>query len=66
MTRIVEDWFTTTATMMIKCRDYGNEHPSTIQMNTSEFKTSKIQNKREQCPKCGSISSHDRSDYFFL
>jgi DNA-directed RNA polymerase subunit RPC12/RpoP len=56
----------TTATMMAKCRDCGHEHPSIIQMNISDFKTAIIQEKREQCPKCGSISTYKKSDYFFL
>jgi len=55
-----------TTTMMIKCRDCGHEHPSIIQMETSDFKTAKIHEKREQCPKCGSVSTYNKSDYFFL
>jgi len=66
--RIVEeDWSPTATTMMIKCRDCGNEHQSNIQMNTSDFIAAKIQNKEEQCPKCGSVSTNNnKSDYFFL
>ncbi len=55
-----------TTTMMIKCRDCGHEHPSAIQMYTSDFRTAKIHEKREQCPKCGSVSTYNKSDYFFL
>jgi hypothetical protein len=35
-------------------------------MNISDFKTAIIQEKREQCPKCGSISTYKKSDYFLL
>jgi Zn finger protein HypA/HybF involved in hydrogenase expression len=55
-----------TSIMMIKCRDCGHEHPSDIQMDTSDFKSAKIHNKSEQCPKCGSVSTYKKSDYFFL
>jgi Zn finger protein HypA/HybF involved in hydrogenase expression len=61
---IIEDLSSTT--MMIKCRDCGHEHPSAIQMTTSDFRTAKIHEKREQCPKCGSVSTYNKSDYFFL
>jgi hypothetical protein len=52
--------------MMIKCRDCGHEHQSAIQMGISDFRTAKIREKREQCPKCGSVSTYHKSDYFFL
>ena len=55
-----------TTTMMIKCRDCGNEHPSIIQMDTSDFKSANIHENSEQCPKCGSVSTYKKSDYFFL
>jgi uncharacterized Zn finger protein len=55
-----------TTTMMIKCRDCGHEHPSAIQMYTSDFRSAKIYEKREQCPKCDSVSTYNKSDYFFL
>ena len=55
-----------TSIMMIKCRDCGHEHPSIIQMGTSDFKTAKLYEKSEQCPKCGSVSVYKKSDYFFL
>ena len=64
-----EDWstITTASTLMVKCRDCGNEHPSIIQMDTSAFKTTKFQNKSEHCPKCGNVSTYNnKSDYFFL
>jgi hypothetical protein len=35
-------------------------------MDTSDFKTAMIQEKREHCPKCESISTYKKSDYFFL
>lgn len=56
----------TTTTMMIKCRGCGHEHPSIIQMETSDFKAAKIHEKSERCPKCGSVSTYKKSDYFFL
>jgi endogenous inhibitor of DNA gyrase (YacG/DUF329 family) len=62
---VIEDLLTIT-TLMVKCRDCGHEHPSIIQMGTSDFKTAMIQEKREQCPKCGSVSAYKKSDYFFL
>ena len=31
---------------MVKCRDCGHEHPSIIQMDTSDFKTAMIQEER--------------------
>jgi hypothetical protein len=52
--------------MMIKCRGCGHEHPSVIQMDTSDFGTARIDEKSEQCPKCGSVSKYNKSDYFFL
>jgi ssDNA-binding Zn-finger/Zn-ribbon topoisomerase 1 len=52
--------------MMIKCRGCGHEHPSVIQMDTSDFGTARIDGKCEQCPKCGSVSKYNKSDYFFL
>jgi ssDNA-binding Zn-finger/Zn-ribbon topoisomerase 1 len=56
-----------TSIMMIKCRDCGHEHPSIIQMDASDFKTAKsFYEKSEQCPKCESISTYKKSDYFFL
>jgi hypothetical protein len=55
-----------TTAMMVKCRDCGHEHPSIIQMDTSDFKTAMIEEKREQCPKCRSVSTYKKSDYFFL
>jgi hypothetical protein len=58
-----------TSIMMIKCRDCGHEHPSVIQMDTSDFKTAKIHEKSEQRPKCGSVSTvstYKKTDYFFL
>jgi translation initiation factor 2 beta subunit (eIF-2beta)/eIF-5 len=55
-----------TTTMMVKCRDCGHEHPSIIQMDTSDFKTAMLQEKREHCSKCGSVSTYKKSDYFFL
>jgi ribosomal protein S27AE len=61
---IVEELSTTT--MMIKCRDCGHEHPSIIQMETYDFKTAKLNKKRELCPKCGRVSTYHKSDYFFL
>jgi ribosomal protein S27AE len=35
-------------------------------MDTSDFRTAKIDEKREQCPKCGRVSTYKKSDYFFL
>jgi hypothetical protein len=55
-----------TITMMVKCRDCGHEHPSIIQMETSDFQTAEFREKKEQCPKCGSMSTYNKSDYFFL
>jgi len=55
-----------TTTMMVKCRDCGHEHPSIIQMETSDFQTAEFREKREQCPECGSMSTYNKSDYFFL
>jgi hypothetical protein len=55
-----------TTTMMVKNRDCGHEHPSIIQMDISNFKTAMIQERREQCPKCGSVSTYKKSEYFFL
>ena len=56
-----------TSILMIKCRNCGNEHPSIIRMDASDFKTGKaFSDKDEQCPKCGIVSSYNRSDYFFL
>jgi Zn finger protein HypA/HybF involved in hydrogenase expression len=55
-----------TSIMMIKCRNCDHEHPSDIQMDTSDFESAKIHNKSEQCPKCGSVSTYKKSDYFFL
>ena len=55
-----------TTTMMVKCRDCGHEHPSIIQMDTADFRTARINEKSEQCPKCGSVSTYKKSDYFFL
>lgn len=62
---VEEDWSTIT-TMMIKCRECGNEHPSIKQIYMSDFKTAKIHDKKEQCPKCGSESTYNKADYFFL
>jgi endogenous inhibitor of DNA gyrase (YacG/DUF329 family) len=64
MIMLVEDLSTTT--MMVKCRDCGHEHPSIIQMDTTYFKNALLQEKREHCPKCGSVSTYEKSDYFFL
>ena len=61
---IVEELSTTT--MMIKCRDCGYEHPSAVQMGTSDFSNAMLHEKREQCPKCGSVSTYYKSEYFFL
>jgi hypothetical protein len=55
-----------TSIMMIKCRGCGHEHPSIIQMDTADFRIARINEKSEQCPKCGSISTYKKSDYFFL
>jgi ribosomal protein S27E len=55
-----------TAIMMIKCRGCGHEHPSTIQMDTSDFKAAKIPERSEECPKCGNVSTYKKPDYFFL
>jgi ribosomal protein S27E len=52
--------------MMIKCRGCGHEHPSIIQMDTSDFKAAKIHEQSEQCPKCGNVSTYKKSNYFFL
>jgi hypothetical protein len=30
------------------------------------FKTSEFHGRSEKCPKCGSVSIHKKSDYFFL
>jgi ribosomal protein S27AE len=35
-------------------------------MDTTYFKTALLQEKREHCPKCGSVSTYEKSDYFFL
>jgi hypothetical protein len=55
-----------TSIMMVKCRECGHEHPSITQMETSDFKTAMIQEKRERCPKCGCVSTYKKSEYFFL
>ena len=47
-------------------RLWSRAYPSIIQMETSDFKTAKIHEKREQCPKCGSVLSYNKSNYFFL
>jgi predicted RNA-binding Zn-ribbon protein involved in translation (DUF1610 family) len=52
--------------MMIKCRDCGHEHPSIVQMDIVDFRIARINEKSEQCPKCGSVSTYKKSDYFFL
>ena len=55
-----------TSIMMIKCQGCGYEHPTIIQMDTSDFRTARINEKSEKCPKCGSVSTYKKSDYFFL
>ncbi len=55
-----------TSIMMIKCRDCGHEYPSVMQMDTSAFKTVKIHENSEECPKRGSVSTYEKSDNFFL
>ena len=55
-----------TSIMMIKCRDCGHEHPSMVQMDIVDFRIARINEKSEQCPKCGSVSTYKKSDYFFL
>ena len=35
-------------------------------MDTADFRITRINEKSEQCPKCGSISTYKKSDYFFL
>jgi ribosomal protein S27E len=55
-----------TSIMMIKCRGCGHEHPSIIQMDIADFRTARINEKSEQCPKCGSVLTYKKSDYFFL
>jgi uncharacterized OB-fold protein len=56
-----------TSIMMIKCRNCGHEHPSIIQMDASDFKTAEsFYEKDEKCPKCGSVSTYKKSNYFFL
>ncbi len=55
-----------TTTMMIKCRDCGHEHPSVIQMEKSDFQVAEFHEKSEQCPQCGSISTYNKTDYFFV
>lgn len=55
-----------TSIMMIKCRDCGHEHPSIIQMDIVDFRIARINEKSEQCPKCGGVSTYKKSDYFFL
>jgi len=55
-----------TSIMMIKCRGCGHEHPSIMQMDIADFRTARINEKCEQCPKCGSVSTYKKSDYFFL
>ena len=46
-----------TSIMMIKCRGCGHEHPSIIQMDTDDFRIARINEKSEQCPKCGGVST---------
>ena len=55
-----------TTTMIIKCRDCGHEHTSVIQMETSDFQVAEFHEKSEQCPRCESISTYNKSDYFFV
>ena len=55
-----------TSIMVIKCRGCGHEHPSIIQMDTADFRIARINEKSEQCPRCGSVSADKKSDYFFL
>ena len=55
-----------TSIMMIKCRSCAHEHPSIIQIDTSDFRIAKIHEKREKCYKCGCVSTYKKSDYFFL
>ena len=55
-----------TSIMMVKCRGCGHEHPSIIQMDIVDFRIARINEESEQCPKCESVSTYKKSDYFFL
>jgi len=51
--------------LMVKCKQCGHVHPSSIQMNQQSFKTSTLIGNAESCPQCGAPSSYDKPDYFF-
>jgi hypothetical protein len=36
-----------------------------IQMNEQSFQSSTLSNNSEQCPKCGRMTTYNKSDYFF-
>ena len=55
-----------TSIMMVKCRGCGHEHPSIIQMDIVDFRIARINEESEHCPKCESVLTYKKSDYFFL
>jgi len=52
-------------TMMVKCKQCGFQHPSSLQMDEDSFETSAISNNLENCIKCGYSSEYNKDDYFF-
>ncbi len=50
---------------MIKCKNCGHEHPSFMQTDRASFEANVFRDNSEHCPKCGSMSTYNKSDYFF-
>jgi hypothetical protein len=52
-------------TMMVKCKQCGFQHPSSLQMDEDSLEASSISNNSEKCTKCGYSSAYNKEDYFF-
>ena len=51
--------------MMVKCKQFGYQHTSALQMDEDAFDASTITNNSEKCIKCGYASTYNKEDYFF-